>query len=238
MLKILQNKILTLLQRQPTPHIAAFDADGTLWSTDMGDEFLKAFAQTAGHEHVFQHYLTMRWGGQKREALIYACQVVAGMSPDAVDAFCEELFQRHLKSSVFPLMQEFLAWLLSKNVQVYIVTASPSWAVVPGAHFLGLEAENVLGLKTSLRNGFYTDELCTPYTSGEGKATALKQACLASHPFLTAGNTPDDLALLRLSRGLKVAVRSAPEGTRLGPIEKQLADQAVGEDWIKIDLRT
>jgi phosphoserine phosphatase len=216
---------------------AVFDADGTLWSVDMGEEFLQLLAQQSSYANIYDTYQKMRWGGLKKEALIYAAQVVHGMTPKEVLTLADQHFQSSLRQKVFPIMRQLLMELSKLDFALYVVSASPRWAVIPGALHLGIPEQNVFGLETSLENGRYTKELATTYTSGAGKAEALRKARVENILF-AAGNSIDDLHLLQASEGLKLCLSSAPMNTPLAESEASLAAHASqqGDNWIQLRL--
>lgn len=106
-------------------------------------------------------------------------------------------------------------------MEVYVVTASIKWAVEPGALFLGIPADNVIGVNTKVHNGVITDQIDGVVTWHEGKVDGLLKKTNKA-PFFAAGNTIGDLALLELATHIRLANCAAPKTIRTIKLDKIL----------------
>src|SRR5688572_22951735 len=93
----------------------AFDADGTLWEGDVGDELVRDLGRFDEYER--------RVKADPIAGYTWAVEILEGMRRDEVDERCRRLFA---KQRVF----DFVKPLLARLEDVYIVSASPKWAVL------------------------------------------------------------------------------------------------------------
>lgn len=159
----------------------AFDADGTLWHGDVGDELVREL----GH---FEEY-EARVREDPIAGYAWAGELVEGRD---VSALCERLFE---KQRIF----DFVKPALARAREVYVVSASPRVAVLPGARALGIDPERVIAV-TSER----------PIPCGDGKVLHLKRRGLK--PAVAFGNGELDEPMLRYAeRAVVVAPRDGPD---------------------------
>src|SRR4051794_7225709 len=98
----------------------AFDADGTLWGGDVGEELLKDLGRFDEYE--------ARVNTSPIAAYTWAVEIMAGTPARALLERCEQLFTRQ---RVFDFVRPLLARFAVADV--WVVSASPMWAVVPAA---------------------------------------------------------------------------------------------------------
>src|SRR6185312_12253817 len=121
--------------------------------------------------------------------------------------------------------------LIEMDVEVYIVTASITWAVEPAARRLGLREDRVIGIETEVVGGVVTDKSTGVITYREGKADALLARTGGAKPYFCAGNTEGDRWLLEASTDLCLVLSSAPEGTENFPTESKMMKLADERGW-------
>lgn len=223
------------LSRDPAP-IAAFDADGTLWDTDLGEGF---FQYKIDHKLVplpedpWNYYVELKKkNGDPSDAYLWLAQILQKNSLSQARDWALQAVSAAQPVPVFPEQKRLIEFLLSKGVKVYIVTASVKWAVEPGATLLGLQHADVIGIETEVVDGKITEKLKGIVTHRHGKARALLSATGGKHPFLTAGNTMGDLELMETSTDLKIAVSAATPDDRLFKTENELQGVARSRGWI------
>ncbi len=228
----------------PRP-IAAFDADGTLWSHDMGEGFFQyqvkqgyINANLGSVRDAWEHYRELKSSKNTETGLMWLAQVNRGFSIEQVRAWASEYLRSISPVRVFPEQQHLIQWLLQQNVQVYVVTASIKWSVEPGAGLFKIPFEQVLGFRTEIRDGIVTDIPEGQRTWREGKATGLLEATNNTKPFLSCGNSNGDEFLLRCSSNIRLAVRSHPKGHELFPQEEYLNDIARKNNWLHYEFQT
>lgn len=229
-------KTILELKSAQKPLIAAFDADGTLWDTDLGENF---FYHQIDHKQVplppnpFEHYLEMKKiNNDPRQAYVWLAQINQGKSLDQVRKWAQEAFEIIRPNPIFSEQQRLIDLLKNHGAQIYIVTASIKWAVEPGAMALGLGAENVIGVETAVKDGIVTDTPVLPITYRTGKVEALLAKTKGLQPFIASGNTMGDYELLVNATHLRLAVSAASRDDRLFKTEQELADQATEKNWM------
>jgi phosphoserine phosphatase len=231
----LSNALEQELRTNPRP-VAAFDADGTLWDTDLGESFFKWQIQNANLPNLpadpWRHYRDWKEGGDPRPAYLWLAQINRGQSLKQVQDWAEKAVQDAEPIPIFEEQQKLIHWLLKHQVEVYIVTASVKWAVEPGARRLSLRDDQVLGVMTAVHNEVVTDQQFGLMTYREGKALALQEATGGQRPFFASGNTMGDFALLESATQLRLAVGAAPKGHELFETEENLRQEAISRGWL------
>lgn len=207
------------------PHpLAAFDADGTLWDTDLGENF---FQYQIDHKLVnlpqdpWDHYLNLKKeNGDPRKAYLWLAQINQDQKLSVVRQWAQSAFESILPNPIFDEQQKLIELFLSKGVQIKIITASIKWAVEPGALALGLKPEDVLGVQTLVENDLISKEPVFPVTYREGKVQALS----TQHglPFFSCGNSIGDFELLKSATELSLAVSAAARDEKLFRTEVEL----------------
>lgn len=221
-----------VLKSNPSP-VAAFDADGTLWDTDLGENFFqwqiknKVLPQLP--EDPWLYYRRWKESGDPRPAYLWLAQINQGQTLSQVQDWANQAVEE-LQPPVFEDQRKLIEKFLCKGVQVYVVTASVKWAVEPGARLLGLSNEQVLGVETKVINGSVTSEPSGYMTYREGKAEAIFKHT-SQRPFFASGNTMGDFELLKSATQLSLAVGAAVPSHELWKTESQLRDEAQKYQW-------
>lgn len=229
------NSTLQLLEKSGQKLYAAFDADGTLWDTDLGENF---FQYQIDHRLVelpsspWEHYHEMKKiNNDPRAAYVWLAQINKNQKLDTVQQWSQKAFDSIQPSPIFKEQKKLIELLQKNNVQIYIVTASIKWAVEPGARALGLNTDQVIGIETAVSNGLITDEKLEPLTYKQGKAEALLKKTNQTRPFLAAGNTLGDFELLQCATHIRMAVSAASRDDRLFKSENELLQKAEENNW-------
>jgi phosphatidylglycerophosphatase C len=200
----------------------AFDADGTLWSGDVGEE-------------LFEHAVASGW--LREEARGALTQLAAEHGVDAANdanALGERLFGAHRSGVVGdvpafemmtwayagwdlaeleertvtairelgfgdraqPEVAAALGWARAHEVRVAIVSASPAFAVRAALRVTGLDADGVAGGQAALERGVVQPRMSQPLPYGPTKPVAA-QALFPDATWLAAfGDSPYDFDLL------------------------------------------
>jgi len=231
----IETTVQEVKKQDPAPY-AAFDADGTLWDTDLGENFFKYKIRNNlvpfAMKDPWRHYRDWKEGGDPRPAYLWLGQVCAGVPLTKVQDWAEAAVQELNPLPIFPAQRKLIEYLLENGVQVYIVTASIKWAVEPGAGRLGLPREQVLGVETAVVDGLVTTEAAGHMTYRQGKAEAILKRKAGQRPFLVSGNTKGDLALMEASTQLRLAVTASHPGEEMFPSEDELQREAKLRGWI------
>lgn len=221
----LKKNLDEVVNSQENP-IAAFDADGTLWDTDLGEDF---FHYQIDNKLVplppepWTHYLELKKkNNDPREAYAWLAQINHGLKLETVRNWSQASFESYKPQPIFDEQRRVIDLLMSKNVSIYIVTASVKWAVEPGALALGLQREQVIGVETQIKNEIITTEVVHPVTYRQGKVDALLQKTQGRKPFFCSGNTMGDFELMLSATHCALAVSAASRDDRLFKTEAEL----------------
>ncbi|MGH7328443.1 MAG: HAD-IB family phosphatase, partial [Polyangiaceae bacterium] len=218
-----------------TPHgIIAFDADGTLWSGDVGEDFFHALIARKGirddardalmaeakqyqvkielgamptdiAQVLYNAYVEGKYPEERTcEMMTWAC---AGWSHAEIEKHCRGVVEvGRLTSRIHEEAYAALTWARERGIRAVIVSASPREVVELAAAKLGFSPEDVIAATASYEEGKLTTHVDRPIPYAEGKVTALRRQ-LGNLPLLAAfGDNAFDLALLSLAR-VAVAVR-------------------------------
>lgn len=223
------------LATDPAP-VAAFDADGTLWDTDLGEAYFNYKIDNRlvkFPEDPWNYYVELKKNpAGPGEAYLWLAQVLSGQMLEQARAWADDAVIANHPTPIFPEQKRLIEFLLSKGVHVMIVTASVKWAVEPGARLLGLTNENVIGIETFVENGRLTDKLKGTITHRQGKADAILKFTGGKRPFLAAGNTMSDFELIESATDIHIAVSAASRDDRLFKTEDELQKIARAKNWI------
>lgn len=219
--------------------IAAFDADGTLWRTDMGEMFLdfkikKQLLPEAMKKHTLDELLEMR-ANATQEYLELLTHTLRGQKVSTIESWAKDCFQEMKNVPVIEAQKEIIQHLQNRNVEVYIVTASLAWAVVePAAKLFNIPKENVIGMRVCVdENDVAQEGIAGVMPWKEGKPKELLRRTNNKRPFFCSGNSIADYPLLELSTDLRLAVSYAEKGTALEKEEQELATQAKKHQWFQ-----
>jgi phosphoserine phosphatase len=222
--------------RDPSETILAFDADGTLWSGDVGfDNFeslleqgrvlpaassaLRVEAASAGLPLVddpteqartlYDAYL--RGAYHEDRAFRMMAWVFAGYREGEVRTFAAEVAtQSSLRSRLHPEVLPIVAWAKRRGVPRYVVSASHAIIVESCIAELGLAIDGVFAMTQARTDGVLAARVEEPATYGAGKTAALNAGAGGKLLLGAFGDSAFDLHLLAEAR-LAVAVRPKPE---------------------------
>lgn len=212
--------------------VIATDADGTLWSGDVGDdafetlveegavreaarEALAAEAEASGLDAtgdanaLARRLLEAYRVGRYAEVRCYEmlAWVFAGWTPDEVRFFATRIQEkRGLSKRLHPEMQTVVRWAQKRGVELWVVSASPRFVVQAGAARFGIPPERVVGASAAVRDGRVAPCLAVPIPYGEGKVRAIERDIGTSRLIGAFGDNVFDLDMLGRS-DVPVAVR-------------------------------
>jgi phosphoserine phosphatase len=229
-------KLLTDLElRRPKGRaVAAFDADGTLWDTDLGEML---FGYQIDKKLVplpadaWGHYEHLKVAESHPVAYLWLAQINKGVPLKQVRQWAEEAVAKHDPLPIFDAQLQIFKKLRELDVEIYIVTASITWAVEPGARRLGLREDQVIGIETQVVDGIVTDKQKGVITYREGKAEAILARTGGLAPYFSAGNTEGDKWLLEGSSELRLVMSASPDGTENGITETRMLKLAAERGW-------
>lgn len=223
------------MERESGPYYAAFDADGTLWDSDLGEQFFQYQIDHCNLEALkkvdpWEYYESTKKVDPVK-AYLWLAQISQGQPIEQVRAWAKQAVDTS-GARIFESQKKWIQWLQEQGVEVFIVTASIQWAVEPAAHLVGIPSSHVMGIQTKVdRQGRVTTEQDGPITWRQGKAEALLQRTKGVRPVFCAGNTLGDIALIETSVGGRLCCQTQVEENGLFEEELKLYQHATQHDW-------
>lgn len=216
--------------------IAAFDADGTCWFSDVGRDFFDY--QIKENFFVDQPYTWTDFQKEEdkdiKRGLFWLAEILAGFSLDEVRNFGDK-FNRNIRPNFIEHQKEIITFLIEKSVEVYIVTASVKWTVEAAALELGIPRNNVIGIQTETEDGIITGKQKGHLTWREGKVDALLAHTNGRKPFFASGNTTSDVPLMETATHLSQVMHSAHPRDIIFNSEKETLSIAKEKGWHYLD---
>jgi phosphatidylglycerophosphatase C len=229
-------ELLASSGRAASETLLAFDADGTLWSGDVGiDNFeallersaiLPAAASMLRDEASTSHlplvddptaqarilYLAYQQGAYPEENAfrMMAC-AFAGYRAEEVGAFAAEVARAvrlgdRLHTEVLPIVD----WAVRRGVLRYVVSASHAVVVAASIQLMGLPIDGIFAMSQAEEAGRLVARVLEPVTYGAGKTAALRAGAAGKTLLGAFGDSAFDLHLLR-EASFAAAVRPKPE---------------------------
>jgi len=220
-----QEIVEAVVREGPAPRAVVFDADGTLWRGDVGEDLLRLLGQRrllgARSDGAYARYESIL-ERDHAAAYAFAVEVMAGLAEAELQRVCDDFFVQRYAGRIFRFVRPLLARLVGAGCTPWICSASPRWAVLPGARALGIAPEHVLGVTCEVDGGRLTGRVVAPVTCGPGKVEWLRRHGVRA--ALAFGNGELDLDMLADAQR---AVVVAPHG---GP-DNRLVDEAKRRGW-------
>lgn len=99
-----------------------------------------------------------------------------------------------------------------RGMEVWAISGSSRWSVVPVFEALGISSDRVIGIEMETAAGTITPAEILPIPIREGKVDAMKARNIPA-PVLVASDSRNDIPLFRASADLKVRVNSRGRST-------------------------
>ncbi len=187
----------------------AWDADGTLWRGDVGEELLRYLSaerrlpMRPDPRGLYEEY-ERRVQVDPADAYAFSVEVMEGWPAAELELLCADFFARRFRGRVFAFASALLAAFGRAGYAPWIVSASPVWIVAAGAAALGVPRERVIAVDCALDGGKLTRRIARPVPCGEGKVAQLQARGV--RPVLAIGNGELDLPMLAYAeRALVIA---------------------------------
>ncbi len=188
----------------PTPAIAVFDCDGTLWSPDAGSSFMNYTVETNLLSEDATAWLDARYrlyrAGEIDELAICGemVQVYAGLPESALRAAAAAFFTDFIEPHIFPELHSLIAHLQREGTEIWAVSSTNNWVIEEGVKRFNIPPTRVLAAQVVIAHGLVTDQLLDVPTD-QGKVTALAHAGITA-PDAVFGNSVHDAAMLAIAR--------------------------------------
>ena len=210
--------VLPLLAPGAPRAVVAFDADGTLWRGDVGEDFLRFLSAQgllpgrAAATGLYEEY-ERRVHADAARGYAFAVEVMADLPEQTLNAWCRDFFARRFAGRMFAFTRPLLAALGAAGHQVWVVSASPLWIVTVGAAELDIPAERVIAVRAPVERGVLSAAVEQPVPYGPGKVAQLKSRGLK--PALAVGNGEGDLPMLEYADAALVVAPYGDPGNGL-----------------------
>jgi phosphoserine phosphatase len=237
MLKAILATVDDLKKKFPPPYFAAFDADGTLWDSDVGENFFQyqidhcELATLKGLD-PWDHYLSLK-KKHPPDAYLWLAQICSGFPLGQVRVWAQKAVEQR-PPEVFESQKKLIAELVQRNVQVFVVSASVHWAVEAALSKVGLPLSSAMGVKTKVVGANVTKTQDGPITWRAGKVEALMLATKGIKPIFCSGNSSGDTQLLQCSAGEVLAVQTQTQSSQHQSLyldEQNLLSIAQEQGW-------
>lgn len=217
------------------PGVVAFDADGTLWSGDVGEDFflfcvregaLKAEAGEALHA-LAQRFQIAEESDPNRQALVLyeayladklpereVCEMMAwalaGHAQDDLTGLIRRaLDEAGLHRRRYRPIERAIAWAREHELVTLVISASPSYVVAAAAESLGFSTSQIAACEPGIANGILLPHLAHPLPYAEHKVSAAARLAPGVSLLAAFGDNSFDLAMLDAAR-VRVAVNPKP----------------------------
>jgi phosphoserine phosphatase len=218
------------------PHpMVVCDADGTLWSGDVGVDAFEALVEQRAvrpevreplEREAREHGLEARGDANELAASIWAaCErgafperrcyeimtwVFAGFAPEqAAQVAREAQARRGLERRLHAEMLAVVKWAAGAGVDLRVVSASPVFAVRPAVESMGMAADRVIAAVPAVVAGRIAPGMAEPIPYGEGKVRALRERAQGATVVGAFGDNGLDVEMMKLAR-VAAAVRPKP----------------------------
>lgn len=198
--------------------IAVFDADGTLWSADIGEAFLRwliagRLVRSVDYSHDVYELYEKRVEMNRAEGFAWAVQLMAGLCERDIMSWSAQL--AYAWPNYRPLMRMLVEKLDEAGFEPWIVSASNEWTIKETARYAGFDSRRVIGIRTGVDHGVLSDRIVEPVVCGAGKVEAIRRI-VGAQPVLGFGDSMGDYEMLAYCRqGMVVGQRSSPNAAMI-----------------------
>ncbi len=213
--------------------IAVFDGDGTVLGQTphyLADEAMYHYAaeNPEKNKEIFNEMIS-----QSNVSIPYVqnrIKFIAGETLQFYRDLGEKYFKKYYSNKIFKPMRDLINTLKKNDFEVWIVTASPEGMYQQFlSNALQIPITNIVGVKSTIRNGIITDEIVNPVPQDHGKKEAI-ETFIQDVPLFVAGNSRGDKEMIEHSKGLKMIVN--PDEHIAPDQSESIADYAKNNNWL------
>ena len=197
---------LSHLENREGPGIAAFDADGVLWSGDVSEDFTAWMIDRGKFDAALMPRYAELHHADPAAACVMILEFYRGMAADQICDCVQEFWRTAPPRQWNRDAVQAVRWLIERDISVYIVSGSPSVVLADLHQHLPIEPDHILGVELEFdAENRATGNADGIVTHGPGKAQRLRQA--SPEPVLVAvGNSILDREMVALSEDVRWAV--------------------------------
>ncbi len=212
--------------------VLATDADGTLWSGDVGIDTFESMIE--GRELREESLAALRSETEQvglepsSDVIDMASRLHQAALVDAYsEARCYEMMAwvfagytveqakeigrrvgrlKGLRDRLHDEMRPILAWATQRGVTLKVVSASPLPVVQAGVELLGIDPACVIAAEAAQRDGIILPKMRQGLPYGPSKVTSLRRVCEGATVIGAFGDNAFDIEMLRIAQ-VPVAVR-------------------------------
>jgi phosphoserine phosphatase len=188
----------------PTPKLAVFDCDGTLWDGDAGLGFMTwsmeagLLSRNASDWIDARHRLYRHGEVSEVDICGEMVQVYASLREEELHRAAARYFAAHVEAQIFPEMQSLIADLQAAGTEIWAVSSTNIWVIEEGVRRFGIPMERVLAARVRVHEGLITSDLIEVPTD-EGKVEAMRRVGITA-PDVAFGNSIHDTAMLGIAK--------------------------------------
>lgn len=163
-----------------SPRFAAFDCDGTMWSSDAGETFFdweirRGLVTAEVGRSMRERYTDYKAGKVSEHDMCgEMVSVHRGLSEAAVMEAATDFMTHSFPGRIFPEMRELVLELTKQGCEIWAVSSSNEWVIRAGLKPLGISPERIIATKAVIEDGVVTDRLVR-IPAAAGKAEALRE---------------------------------------------------------------
>lgn len=217
-----QDAILKVLKDPGTAPLACFDADGTLWSMDIGEAFFRwliagdLLPNFRGEKEIYDRY-EKEVEKSRADGYFWAVSTMAGIPVEDIVLWSKQM--AYAWPNYRTAMHDLVLGLKAAGFEVWIVSATNKWTVTEGGKLIGFDPNQVIGMAAKIKDGVITAEAELPLVANAGKVEIIDRV-IGRRPDLAFGDSKGDLEMLEYARqAIVVGERSAP--TSLLPVARE-----------------
>jgi phosphoserine phosphatase len=208
--------------------LACLDADGTVWSEDLGEALFRWLAAGSllpplGERDPFAIWeeYEARVARNRGDGFAWAVQCMSGLGEADLRRWCRQLAIAW--PNYRPAMRGLITGLTDSGYDVWLVSASNIWIIEAAAPLSGIDPAHTIGIRLQVEQGRLTDRVIPPVICNAGKVEAIRQR-IGRTPDIAIGDSPGDVELLESARLPLVVGRRDRE-------DAELIRLARGRDW-------
>ncbi len=201
------------------PRVAVFDCDGTLWSSNSGEQFFRLSLEggangvkaLAGEEvagHMRRRYAEYEGGTVGEIEMCGEMVSMYGGLPVKMVQQAAQHLMASLAGDIFPEMLKLTRQLVQRSCKVWAVSSSSEWLIAEGIREFGIPLEHVLATRLASCDGIAGRELLS-VPSDENKASVIREN-IKTAVDAAFGNSIHDAAMLDIAEHA-FAVNPTPE---------------------------